>query len=332
MSIYSTVLPTKAGAIFPDLDKGKEVFFQGSRQMDSISRRYYEKELGAGMGPNPALDEMFGYTEPFRRMVQREDFAPQANEVPNDMPSWLPGDDYYTNFKGGDPYVRVEEGYARLPGAGYAALHPELKDVNPEDYPDIYKMSILGDVAPDSRQYNNVRQKLSGEIGDNTELRIEYEKILNRVRQTKNSGIRMDDQVPPSCRTKNLTRTRPGSCSPFPPPWPQPGPARPIAPPFPSRRTPSSRSACRYPGRHLRTPDLPLTPGRLGAVSQALRSASISPETRPKLPCSTPISGARNRSFFDFLVSVWNFVSKTRGNTCFPTKSDTEPTRLGVFT
>jgi hypothetical protein len=48
----------------------------------------------------------------------------------------------------------VDQGFARLPGAGYAALHPELKDVNPEDYPDINKMAILADVAPYSREYN----------------------------------------------------------------------------------------------------------------------------------------------------------------------------------
>jgi hypothetical protein len=72
------------------------------------------------------------------------------------MPSWLPGDDYMTNFKVGDPYVRVDDGYARLPGAGYEALHPELKDVNPEDYPDIHKLRILSDVAPYSREYNQV--------------------------------------------------------------------------------------------------------------------------------------------------------------------------------
>jgi hypothetical protein len=40
-----------------------------------------------------------------------------------------------------------------LPGAGYAALHPELKDIDPEDYPDIHKMAILADVAPYSREY-----------------------------------------------------------------------------------------------------------------------------------------------------------------------------------
>ena len=68
------------------------------------------------------------------------------------MPSWLPGDDYMTNFKVGDPYVGIDDGYARLPGAGYEALHPELKGLSPEDYPDIHKLRILGDVAPYSRE------------------------------------------------------------------------------------------------------------------------------------------------------------------------------------
>ena len=72
------------------------------------------------------------------------------------MPSWLAGDDYMTNFKVGDPYVGIDDGYARLPGAGCEALHPELKGLNPEDYPDIHKLRILGDVAPYSREYNQV--------------------------------------------------------------------------------------------------------------------------------------------------------------------------------
>jgi hypothetical protein len=124
--------------------------------MTNISRRYYERELGAGLGPSPTLKEHFGYSEPLRRFIQRESFEPQANEIPNTMPSWLPGDDYMTNFKVGDPYVRVDDGYARLPGAGYEALHPELKGLNPEDYPDIHKLRILSDVAPYSREYNQV--------------------------------------------------------------------------------------------------------------------------------------------------------------------------------
>ena len=105
------------------------------RQIDSFTRRYYEKELGAGVGPIPLRNEHFGYTEPFRRFVQNETFSPQANEIPNHAASWLPGDDYYTNFHEGDPFIKVPEGYARLPGAGYEALHPELKGLDPKTIP-----------------------------------------------------------------------------------------------------------------------------------------------------------------------------------------------------
>lgn len=52
------------------------------------------------------------------------------------------------DFKKGDPYTKVEQGFARLPGDGYTALHPELEGIDPEDYPDIDKMRILADVAP----------------------------------------------------------------------------------------------------------------------------------------------------------------------------------------
>jgi hypothetical protein len=92
------------------------------------------------------------------------------------------------------PFLKVPEGYARLPGAGYEALHPELKDVNPEDYPNIHKMAILADVAPYSREYNTFRQIVGKEAQGNTELEIEYEKILNRVKKTRESVIRMQDR------------------------------------------------------------------------------------------------------------------------------------------
>ncbi len=193
--LYGFVAKSTYQGLFPNTNSlGKEVDYQGSRQIDSFTRRYYEKELGAGVGPFPSLKEPLGYTEPFRRFVQHETFSPQANEIPNTAASWLPGDDYYTNFHEGDPFIKVDEGYARLPGEGYAALHPELKDVDPEDYPDIHKMAILADVAPYSREYNTYRQRVGRQAQDNTELEIEYEKILNRVKKTRESVIRMQDR------------------------------------------------------------------------------------------------------------------------------------------
>jgi hypothetical protein len=95
--LFGFVAKSFRQGLFPDTNSlGKHVNFQGSRQMSNFSRRYYEKELGAGIGPSPGFTEHFGYTEPFRRFVQREDFSPQANEIPNTAASWLPGDDYYT--------------------------------------------------------------------------------------------------------------------------------------------------------------------------------------------------------------------------------------------
>lgn len=162
------------------------------------NRQLHPSLLREGTGSRcrtiPSLKEHFGYTEPFRRFVQRETFSPQANEIPNTAASWLPGDDYFVNFHRGDPFVKVDEGYARLPGSGYEALHPELKDVNPEDYPDIHKLSILADVAPYSREYNTCRQKIGRQAQGNTELEIEYEKILTRVKKTRESVIRMTDR------------------------------------------------------------------------------------------------------------------------------------------
>ena len=55
-------------------------------------------------------------------------------------------------------------------------------------------MAILADVAPYSREYNTYRQRVGKEAQGNTELEIEYEKILNRVKKTRESVIRMQDR------------------------------------------------------------------------------------------------------------------------------------------
>jgi hypothetical protein len=183
-------------ALMPGYDSmGKQVFLQGSRQMTNVSRQYYEHELGAGLGPNPAGDSgLFGYSEPLRRFIQREEGIAQANEIPNTMPDWLPGDDYFTNFRVGDPYVKINEGFARLPGAGYAALHPEVEGLEPGEYPDIERFRILADVAPYSREYASYRSRIDRMSYGDTELRIEYEKILDRVKKMKDSVIRSDER------------------------------------------------------------------------------------------------------------------------------------------
>jgi hypothetical protein len=66
--------------------------------------------------------------------------------------------------------------------------------VNPEDYPDMTRLAILADVAPYSREYNTYRQKVGAQVKGNTGQEIEYGKILNRVKQTRESIIRMNDR------------------------------------------------------------------------------------------------------------------------------------------
>ena len=126
--------------------------------MDSLSRQYYERSLGAGMFVSPETENgMVGYSEPLRRFIQHEGFTPQVNEIENRCRAGSLVKTTSSTSGRAIPYIKVDEGYARLPGAGYAALHPELEGVDPEDYPDITKLSILGDVAPYSREYNRIR-------------------------------------------------------------------------------------------------------------------------------------------------------------------------------
>ena len=163
--------------------------------MDSLTRQYYERNLGAGMFVSPETENgLVGYSEPLRRFIQHEGFTPQVNEIANTMPSWIPGEDHLINFQKGDPYVKVDEGYARLPGAGYEALHPELEGLDPEDYPDITKLSILGDVAPYSREYNRTRAIVEKQSRGDNELRSRYEQIVEQVRQTKDSTLQVDER------------------------------------------------------------------------------------------------------------------------------------------
>ena len=52
----------------------------------------------------------------------------------------------------------------------------------------------LSDVAPYSREYNTFRQKVASQAQYDTGLQIELDKIIDRVRQTKESSIRMSER------------------------------------------------------------------------------------------------------------------------------------------
>src|SRR5690606_22538563 len=46
-----------------------------------------------------------------------------VNTIDNNMPTWLPGAEYFTDFQHGDPYTKVKRGEMRLPGEAYERLY-----------------------------------------------------------------------------------------------------------------------------------------------------------------------------------------------------------------
>lgn len=131
---------------------GEETFgiqrpvLESAAKMFSAREDFWKKQLGGG----------FFTTEPIRRFLPRErSMIDHYNPIINSMPSWMPD-----RFKFGDPYRNVEYGEVRLPGKGYESIRPELKGVGAESYPDIFKYAILGDVAPHSREFILLREKM----------------------------------------------------------------------------------------------------------------------------------------------------------------------------
>jgi hypothetical protein len=121
---------------------GEETPFVGPRlesalRISSAERSYWDIALG-GLG---------GQTELFRRFLpHRRRENELINEIPNTMPPWLPGANYFKNFRQGDPYSSIPFGEIRLPGSGYEQFHGS-------EYGPLDKYRILADVAPYSSEF-----------------------------------------------------------------------------------------------------------------------------------------------------------------------------------
>lgn len=118
---------------------------ESARRATGYERGYWDLNIG-----DPA-----GVTEFWRRILpHRRKGIETYNPIPNTMPDWLPGEDYFVNFRSGDPYTKVEMGEARLPGAGYESLH-RLHSGIPKVYDAVDRYLILADIAPYSKEYTH---------------------------------------------------------------------------------------------------------------------------------------------------------------------------------
>lgn len=84
--------------------------------------------------------------------------------------------------------TKIIAGESRLPGAGYASYHPELKGVAPQDYPSIHRYNILADVAPYTYKLNQAEAAVRREIAGgrlNKEQIAWFQQIRRQVQSKK---------------------------------------------------------------------------------------------------------------------------------------------------
>lgn len=135
----------------------EQAVLQSPNRATGYERSYWEKDLGGLMGSTEIYRRFFPHR---RRQVQ------EYNPIPNAMGErhpWLPGNDYFIDFKHGDPFIKVPLGEARLPGKGYEALN-ELHSNIPGVYDAVDRLLILADVAPYSDEYRNYNTIVTGMI------------------------------------------------------------------------------------------------------------------------------------------------------------------------
>jgi hypothetical protein len=178
VGIYKFVLEFFGVKLKPDIGTEKAT----SAMMGDIGRGFYDMNLGGLLGQTEMLRRfiMSDYSSDYRR-------ASAINTIENMMPRWLPGtyseskrdQGYFIDFTVGDPFVKIEDGEARLPGPGYEALN-ELYSGKPGEYSDVDKFLILSDVAPYSAAYKKYERKvLSMELDEKWKGKVE-QAIENR--------------------------------------------------------------------------------------------------------------------------------------------------------
>ena len=117
---------------------------------------YQDMQLGDALGAGEFIRRLI----PQSAGTNRETINPMRNLA---APSWLPNDEtrFHTDFSRGNYYANQERGETLLPGKGYAELTPELKGLDPKDYPLAYRYKILQNVARGSAEHQGLRDNLA---------------------------------------------------------------------------------------------------------------------------------------------------------------------------
>jgi hypothetical protein len=182
-------------AIKENITGSQEIFAdpneaRSAKDIDSVVRDFYDLQIGGGILTSEALRRVFQNSDSFQKAQLSASI--DLNPLKNTMPSWMPGSDYVTDFKSGDPFMKLKDGYSRLPGAGFSSKYRDLEGVNPEDYSDIYKYKILSDVAYGSVQHRIVKGRLQNRDLTDYEQNI-FDEVQAQVAEEKKSEMNVRD-------------------------------------------------------------------------------------------------------------------------------------------
>jgi hypothetical protein len=194
---------------------GSQDYFDQLEQIETADRAigaeraYWERDFGG----------LLGSTEAFRRFLPHRRRQIQLyNPLENQMPSWMPGSDFYIDFRHGDPYTKVPMGETRLPGPGYEALHPEVAGTPPEQYPLFHRYQILADVAMWSTQFKETRREVQrairlGELSSEQAMAIREinRRISERKKRRRFQEYQFADEALEHIRVKVQEQIRPGT-------------------------------------------------------------------------------------------------------------------------
>lgn len=159
---------------------------QSASKAYGSGRAFWDLNLG-GLGDIPIKPEgalgNIELSEITRRFIPKERTnVDYINPIENTMGKkypFLPGSNYFINFKQGDPFVKVQEGELRLPGIGYERLNPSMPGY---DSP-LTQLDILSDVAPYSKEFRSLNNQISMASVDPGQ-RAKLDEIRAQVEQT----------------------------------------------------------------------------------------------------------------------------------------------------
>jgi hypothetical protein len=151
------------------------VIIQKADAAYNMSNQFWESNMGS-----------FGseLSEIGRRFIRRDSAKIEwYNPIRNTMPDWMPGSNYFIDFKSGDPYGKITGGEYRLPGESYEMVN-KLHSDETGRYGAFDKFKILADVAPWSEEYKFWRDYVTENIKDE-DLRKQVATIKDQVSERK---------------------------------------------------------------------------------------------------------------------------------------------------